>query len=413
MINYFHALSLLFNNIDKSSFLKKSFICSLDYCVGEICNFDFISFKNVPNFDSSAMDGYAVKFNTVKYNFDSNKNRFFIIDLIKAGDLNVSLFFDGNYVIEIMTGARIPVFFDTVVKIEDVIPDICNPFEVVFRKVLSFKENVRVLGDDFKIGNFILKKGNVFFLKDYVSTSTFGLKNLFFLDKFKVSLICTGNEVVDTFIFDQNKNVINNSLNKFFLFFFKNMALDVSYYGVSLDLKTELKEKIINLINSNSSNLIITTGAVSKGKADIIPSILAELNVNIIFHGVSIKPGKPILFANYLNKHYFFCLPGNPISSIIGLRFFVYPFIRYIIGSGFESPIKAFLENDYTVNRNVDLFLKSFVYFSKSNFYVRIMDDQQSFKVKSFVEANSFIFLRTYESSKRGDILNIYFYEAF
>jgi molybdopterin molybdotransferase len=197
------------------------------------------------------------------------------------------------------------------------------------------------------------------------------------------------------------------------LSFFKRLAIDISYYGVSLDLKNDLKFKISNLIKKDEISLVITTGAVSKGKADIIPSILSELDIDIIFHGVSIKPGKPILFANYLNKHYFFCLPGNPISSIIGLRFFVYPFVRYVMGNVLESPLKAFLEEDYVSKRSVDLFLKSFLFFYKNSFYVRIMEDQQSFKVKSFVEANSFVFLRLCDSSKKGDVLNVYFYEPF
>lgn len=413
MIDYFHSVSLLFNSIEKSIFFKKKDISKIDACVGEVCYFDYFAFKNIPNFDTSAMDGYAIVFDNVKYNFDLTKNRFFIIDLIKAGDLNNPLFFDGDYVIEIMTGARIPVFFDTVVKVEDIVLDRDNPFEIILKKVLVLGDNVRVLGDDFKIGDVILKRGVVFSFKDYVSTSTFGLKNLFFLKKIKGYLICTGNEVVDFFNLDSDKNFINNSLHTFFLSFLKTIINEVSYCGVSLDLKNDLKLKIFNLINNNDFSLIITTGSVSKGKADIIPSILSELNIDIVFHGVSIKPGKPILFANYLNKHYFFCLPGNPVSSIIGLRFFVYPFIRYIIGSVFESPFKAFLEKDYFGKRNVDLFLKSFVYFNKNNFYVRIMDDQQSFKVKSFIESNSFVFLRVNDRAKKDDILNIYFYEPY
>ena len=413
MISYFSSLSFIFNNIIKSVFLKKIGICKLDCCVFEVSYFDCFSFKNIPNYNTSAMDGYALVFSKIRYNFDFVYNRFFIIDLIKAGDFTSSVFFDGDYVVEIMTGARIPEFFDTVVRLEDVSLDFNNPFEIVFEKVLFFGENVRIFGDDFKIGSFIIRKGSIFELKNYVSTSTFGLKNLFFLSKIKVYLICTGNEIIDSFNLDYNNNFINNSLYTYFLSFFKRISIDVSYYGISLDLKNDLKFKIYNLINKDEISLIITTGAVSKGKADIIPSILSELNIDIIFHGVFIKPGKPILFANYLNKHYFFCLPGNPISSIIGLRFFVYPFIRYIMGDVLESPLKAFLEEDYVLKRTVDLFLKSFVFFYKNNFHVRIMEDQQSFKVKSFVESNSFVFLRLCDSSKKGDVLNVYFYEPF
>lgn len=413
MISYFSSLSFVFNNIEKSIFLKKINISNLSCCINEVIYFDFFSFKNIPIYNNSAMDGYALIFNKIKYNVDNVYNRFFIIDVIKAGDSISHFNFDGDYVIEIMTGARIPSFFDTVVKVEDCVLDLSNPFEFILRKVLVFGENVRILGDDFGIGNFIVKKGDIFSLKDCTSTSTFGLKNLYFLNKLNVYLICTGNEVIDSFDIEFDNNFINNSLYTFFSAFFKKCSINMLYYGISLDFKNDLKAKILNLINKNEFSLIITTGAVSKGKADIVPSILSDLNIDIVFHGVSIKPGKPILFANYLNKNYFFCLPGNPISSIIGLRFFVYPFFRHFMGSMVEKPFKALLDEDYVVIRKVDLFLKSFVYFSKNNFYVKIMQEQHSFKIRSFIEANSFVFLRLNDNSQKGDLVNVYFYEPF
>lgn len=413
MIKYFHSLSLLFDNIEKSIFFKKNNIKTLDFAINDVSCFDFLSFTNIPDYNTSAMDGYSIILNKFKYKFNCLHVNFFIIDLVKAGDISCNFFFDGDYSVEIMTGARIPSFFDTIVKIEDTSLNINNPFEFFLKKVLLFGENVRIIGEDFKFGTIFIKKGDIFSLKDHVSTSTFGIKNLFFLKKIKIYLICTGNEIIDSFNLDFNNSTINNSLSNFFISFFNSMSIELVYYGVSLDLKSELKCKLINLLDKDNTNLIITTGAVSKGKADILPAILSELNVNIIFHGVHIKPGKPILFANYLNKNYFFCLPGNPISSIIGLRFFVYPFIRYLTGNVLEVPLKAFLESDYIVNRNVDIFLKSFIYFSKNNFYVRIMEDQQSFKIRSFIESNSFVFLRTNDRSKKGDILNVYFHKPF
>lgn len=413
MIKYFHSLSLLFDNIEKSIFFKKNNIKTLDSAIYDSLYFDFLSFTNIPNDNTSAMDGYSIILNKFKYKCNYIHVNFFVIDIVKAGDVSCNFFFDGDYSVEIMTGARIPSFFDTVVKIEDTFLNSNNPFEFFLKKILFFGENVRRISEDFKIGSVFVKKGDIFSLKDYVSTSTFGIKKLFFLKKIKVYLICTGNEIIDSFNLDFNNSVINNSLSNFFISFFKSMSIDLVYYGVSLDLKSNLKSKLSELLDKDNISLIITTGSVSKGKADILPAILSELNVNIIFHGVHIKPGKPILFANYLNKNYFFCLPGNPISAIIGLRFFVYPFIRHLTGYILEVPLKAFLESDYIINRNIDVFLKSFIYFSKNNFYVRIMDDQQSFKIHSFIESNSFVFLRANDTSKKGDILNVYFHKPF
>ncbi len=413
MIKYFDSLSLLFNSVEKSFFFKKKINKLLDLSINETYYFDFLSFINVPYYTTSAMDGYSIILDNFKYKFSSIRANFFIIDIVKAGDLSNNFFFDGDYAIEIMTGSRMPEFFDSIIRVEDSFLDVNNPFEFFFKKILIFGENVRLIGEDFRFGSFCVRKGDFFFLKDRVSTSTLGIKNLFFLKKNKVYLICTGNEIIDSFNSDFNSSFINNSLSKFFISFFESMAIELIYYGVSLDFKTDLKKKILELLDKDENNLIITTGAVSKGKADILPAVLTELNINIIFHGVLIKPGKPILYANYLNKNYFFCLPGNPISAIIGLRFFIYPFIRYLFGDALEEPLKAYLEHDYIINRNIDVFLKSFIHFSKNNFYVRILEDQQSFKVRSFIESNSFVYLRINDTSKKGDILNVYFHKPF
>lgn len=412
MINYFLSLSILFSNVRKSIFLNRYDYVILKESFNKICYFDVFSLKNIPSFLNSAMDGYALNLFKFKYNFNFISNRFFVIDIVKAGAYLSYYEFDGDYVIEIMTGARVPSNFVSVVKVEDVYFSINNPFEIVINKQLIYGEHIRLIGEDFKFGSFLLKKGKVISCHDIAGLSSFGISEICILKSFKFFLICTGREVVDSFTLDFNKSFINNSLSLYIINFLKELGVSVSYLGLNLDCRKSFKELIRKVVCSNDPVVIISTGAVSKGKADFIPFVLSELKFNILFHGVSIKPGKPILAAIH-DKCYFFGLPGNPISSIIGLRFFVYPFIRYITGLPLEAPLKCILENDWISCRKSDLFLKAFTYFSKSIFYVRIVEHQQSFKIKSFIETNSFVFLRVNDSSKEGDILNVYFYKPF
>lgn len=407
MINYFTALSFLFNSVNKSIYFNRFNNKILNESLGLTSYLDVSSFRNIPYFFNSAMDGYAFNFKILKYNFINANNRLFIIDIIKAGDYYSYSEFDGDYVIEIMTGARLPNLFNVVVKFEDVTLSFSNPFEFYLNKIVFVGENVRVIGEDIKFGECVMFKGDIINMNSLTLFSTIGIKKISTISPYESFLICTGNEISDSFNFKTSS--INNSLFEYISSFFKNLNYKIFYFGITLDNKHSLKSLILNIINLNKYSVVITTGSVSKGKADIIPSILSELKVDIIFHTVSIKPGKPILFAKYSNV-YFFCLPGNPISAIIGLRFFVYPFINYLNGIFFESPFFAILDSDYEIIVNIDLFLKSFVYFNKSSFYVKILDNQQSFKICSFVKSNAFVFLRKFDKIKKGDLIRVYFY---
>lgn len=412
MINYFLALNILFNSIDKSDLqIKLESISSLN-ALNMINAFDLLSFTWNPFFNNAAMDGYAFNIFKIKYNFNDINNKFFVIDVLKAGDLNNSYNFDGDYIIEIMTGSRLPANFNSVIKIEEFTLDYNNPFELILKRYLSLHENIRLRGEDFGFGEFIIKKGQIISCSDIMAASTFGISEIAVLKTIKVFLICTGSEIIDSFNVDIDKVGVKNSIAYYFISFFKNIGVDLVYLGISCDIKNFFKKKIYDILSCDEKHIIITTGAVSKGKADFIPSFLVELGANIFFHGVAIKPGKPILFAKY-GFNYFFCLPGNPISSVIGLRFFIYPFFQYLNGFFLDKPLKAVLENDYFFNNKYDLFLKAFTYFYNSIFYVKIIKDQESFKIKSFVKSNSFVFLKMNDRVVKGDILNVYFHQPY
>ena len=94
--------------------------------------------------------------------------------------------------------------------------------------------------------------------------------------------------------------------------------------------------------------LIITSGAVSAGKFDFVPSVVNKFKLSNYFKSVAIRPGKPILFAKIRGKSKaIFGLPGNPISSAACFRFFVYPYLRNLLGIKEEISFKAILKNEF------------------------------------------------------------------
>ena len=413
MKNYFNAILILFNNIEqtiKSFGLKKIDIFN---SIGNICSFTIISRTNIPYFNNSAMDGFAICHNKTLSLNKLNPKVFTVIDTIIAGETCEFNKFDGNFVVEIMTGARVPLLFDSVIKLEDILFRFENKFEILIHRVVKIGEHVRKIGEDLKLGDILLRKGEIISSSHILSISSIGIKSIYVIKKPKIYLICTGNEIVESFNFNKNNqsSFINNSSAPYMISFFKELGFDIIYLGIVKDDASIFLKKINPILHSKNFSLIITTGAVSKGKADFISNFLLSLGADILFHGINMRPGKPILCAKLKSLIYFFCLPGNIISSIVGLRFFVYPFLRFLLGLSFENPFRGKLVSNYDVVRKYDSFLSAYSYFSESNICVKILEHQKSFKVSTMLESNSFVFLKTNESSKKGDFLDIFFYK--
>lgn len=419
MKSYFDSIQILFNSSNKILDCIKFKHVDILQAVRKISYMTLLSDKNIPFFCNSAMDGYAIRSeNTLDLNV-INCKVFKIIDIVMAGESVETYDLDGDCVVEIMTGARLPLCFDSVIKFEDIILDSDGHDKIILNRVVKLGENVRQVGEDFNIGDVLIKKGDIFLPSHIMSLSAFGIKSVQILDSPLIYLICSGNEIVDDiFLNDNNVNIsdvscINNATAPYIISFLKMLGFKVQYLGLVKDNVADFKLLLNSSLVLDAPSLIITTGAVSKGKADFIPSALKSMGITTLFHGVKIKPGKPILFAKYLLNTYFFCLPGNPISSVVGLRFFVYPFLRLLMGQSYEKPFRAVLELDYLYKRKYDIFLKSYSYFFGSSLYVRILDDQESFKINSMLKSNSFVFLKSFDTSKKGDILDVFFYNPY
>ena len=231
---------------------------------------------------------------------------------------------------------------------------------------------------------------------------------------------------------DTSFNVLNKDLNYSFvldtikipdsLYFFKLSKELNSFEGLfklnqnisSLFLDNHqniYKSQIKKLINSDT-DILITSGAVSAGKYDYIPSIVRTFKLSNYFKSVAIRPGKPILFAKIKGKQKaIFGLPGNPMSSSACFRFFVIPFMKNILGLSEEQPIRATLKNSFSKKQNFTRFAKSKLSTTKNGkIEVEILQGQESFRVKSFVKSNIWSLLPAGKSKfKKGDILDCFF----
>ena len=158
--------------------------------------------------------------------------------------------------------------------------------------------------------------------------------------------------------------------------------------------------------------MIITSGAVSAGKYDFIPNVIKDFKLSNYFKSISIRPGKPILFAKFKDKSkVIFGLPGNPISSAACFRFFVYPYLANILGISDEKPIKGYLKNQFYKKKIFTRFVKSkFSTTKNGKIEIEILKGQESFKMKPFVNSNIWAVLPAGKSKfKKGDIVDCFF----
>ena len=360
--------------------------------------------------NNAAFDGFAINSDNSKHLSKKNPKRFKIIGSIAAGNKPYNKKIKKFETLEIMTGGIIFKPLDTIIPIEQIIfhPNKKNPKSIIIKDKVNKYNNLRFKGSDYKKGQLIIKKGTVIQPNHILALKTLGVNKIKVKKKINIIFFSTGNEISNSNkipfwkVRNSNSHYIE-SLNESFLFNFKNG-------GILRDNHQNLfKTKIKQLLKSKT-NIIITSGAVSAGKFDYIPSIVKKFKTFNYFKSVKIRPGKPILFAKIKQKA-IFGLPGNPISSAACFRFFVYPFIENILSLTSEKPIKAILMNNFEKKKNLTRFIKSKLNTTKNGkVEVELLSGQESFRINSFVRSNIWSVLPKGQSRfKKGQIIDCFF----
>ena len=409
MISYKNSLNIL----RKSQLKIGDEIINSSNCLNRILASNIFSKVDNPAANNAAFDGFAINSNDTK-KINKNKFRLFkILGTVAAGDKPLNRKIKKFQTVEIMTGGIIPKGFNTIIPIEKIIfhPNKKNPKSILVDRKIKKNEYVRFKSSDFKKKDLLIKKGTVLNSNHILALKTLGLKNIKVKKIPNILFFSTGNEITDQNeipdwkIRNSNSHYIN-SLKKNFLFNFK-------YGGILRDKDANLfAQKIKRMVNSKI-DIIITSGAVSAGKFDYIPSVVRKLSLSNYFKGVAIRPGKPILFAKIKGKQKaIFGLPGNPISSAACFRFFVYPYLRESLGAGKEKPIKALLKNSFSKKFNFTRFVKSRINTTKNGkLVVEILKGQESFRIQSFVKSNIWTVLPAGKSKlKKNEIVDCFFH---
>ena len=365
--------------------------------LGRVVGDNIKSKLNIPNFNNSAMDGYAVNIQLLK------KNNYILQEKgvsLAGKPYNKKL--TDNMTIKVMTGAVIPNNCDAVVMKEMV--DIKND-HLYFPKILKKNQNIRKIGEDIKKNDIVIKKGEVISHSHLGILSSLGIKEINVMTKPIISFFSTGDELVsmDTklskgMIYDSNRYILYGLLKK--------LPVIIKDMGVVRDHEKTLIKKLMYC--SQKSDIIITTGGVSVGDADYIKNALNKLG-NINFWKIAIKPGRPLAYGK-INKSYFFGLPGNPVSAVVTFQLFVTLAIEKLIGIGENKYIKleATTTNDLSKKKGRVEYKRGYLSQINNENLVSVSGQQGSNILTSLSNANCYIRLDSNVSKvKKGDKVTV------
>jgi molybdopterin molybdotransferase len=308
------ALRLIKSNIQKVSFE----IVPIENCGGRISADNLYANYSLPTFNNSAMDGFGVK-------LEDSEKEVEIIDEIFAGS-NKETIISKKECIKIMTGARVPNGVDAIVPIELI--------EKIDEKYIKLPENIRknqhirFIGEDIKKGDLLIKEGDEINFATVALLASQGITHIKVYRTPKVSVFTSGEEL--KLHYEQIKEYqVYNSNTPTLLQRVKELGCDVTFTGMAFDNIDSLKDMIKN---SLYADLIITTGGISVGEADFTKQAFEEFDMDILFNGISIKPGKPTVFGK-IGSTYIINLPGNPLASSLIFEMFGSVILQKLSGS--------------------------------------------------------------------------------
>jgi len=293
--------------------------------------YDVTAAENYPAKPVSAMDGYA-------FAFKDGLNELELITDLPAGS-DKGLVIEGSKCVKTFTGSLMSEGTDTLVPVENV--------EVVGSKILIKKSvskgfAVREVGESYKKGEILIKKGTRLTYAEIALLAELGVFHVSVFIRPRVAILATGSEIKDLGEPLENPAQIHSSNHVGIAMQIRKMGAEPVLCEIVRD-KAELVEKaIINALKS--ADILVTTGGISMGDYDFVKGALNE-NFRLIIEGAAIKPGRHIRVAKSGDK-YIFALPGFPYSAMVMCVLYVRVLINAWFGQE-EPKITAIMDEDY------------------------------------------------------------------
>ncbi|MDT3496432.1 molybdopterin molybdotransferase MoeA [Bacillus toyonensis] len=366
---------------------KVSLIDSYGRTLGE----DVVADHDVPHFDRSPYDGFAIRAEDTKEASSSNPIQFEVIGEIGAGFVfkeEVKAF----QAVRIMTGAAIPTGCNAVIMLE-----LTESFEENEKTYMKLKrsfasgDNISFKGEDVKQNAILVKKGTSINPGVAALLATFGYSSVYVVRQPVVGIVTTGSELLE--VHEQLKpGKIRNSNSYMIAAQIERAGGVVQYYGQFADNL----ETCYNTVKKamKEVDILITTGGVSVGDYDYLPAIYERLQANVLFNKIAMRPGSVTTVAELEGK-LLFGLSGNPSACYVGCELYVRP----VIGTSLHRKdphlyrAEAILQKDFPKANPFTRFVRGRVELVDGQLQVTPVGLDKSSAISSLAEANACIVL--------------------
>jgi len=373
MPTYEEARSIILARVSPLGIERVALLDSLGMVVAE----DIVAPWDMPVYDNSAMDGFAVRAADCR---ESALLR--ITGYIPAGGMP-SLPVEEGCAIKIMTGAPIPADCDAVLPVEETVE---KDSQVRITAKVAAGQHIRLKGEDVRSGEAIIAAGTVVRPPEISMLASFGKASVPVFRRARVAILSTGDELIELGETPERGKIINSNALSLAAAVREAGAIPV-ILGIARDNPESHREKMLEGLKTD---VLITSAGVSAGDRDLVRDVLGELEVAQIFWRVDIKPGGPTAFGMKDGKPVF-SLPGNPVSTMVTFEEFVKPALLKMMGHRrvIKPLVKVILQNDARKKPGKINFLRVRLRYENGRYLAYSSGDQNTGILKTMLLADA------------------------
>lgn len=374
MISVQEATQIILNSTQNFGVEEVPFLKS----VGRILKEDIFADRDFPPFNRVSMDGIAIDFSSFK-----NGQRSFKIDGIQPAGSEQIFLENLENCIEVMTGAVLPKNTNTVIRYEDL--TIESGVATIIIDEINEAQNIHQKGKDRKSSEILIPKNKIISPAEIGVLATVGKSVVRVAKLPKVMIVSTGDELVGV-----DEKPLAHQIRRSNVFTLVSLLERINIPSETnhiTDDKPVLKQKIATYLQDY--DVLLFSGAVSKGKFDFLPEVFEELYVEKLFHKVTQRPGKPFWFGKTENCK-IFAFPGNPNSTFVNCLAYFYPWYFKSVGVHIEEET-AILTEDVTFKPNLTYFLQVKLSYRFGHLIATPITGNGSGDLASLISADAFI----------------------
>lgn len=365
--------------------------------LGRVLAEDISAPWELPSFDNSAMDGYALRAQ------DCAADRMLpVIDFVHAGGRATKSVLPGT-AIKIMTGAPLPEGADSVVPIEDA-EESGGSLRVL--QPVALHQHVRRAGEDVRKGETVLTAGTCVRPYEINMLACCGMEHVVVVRRPRVAIVATGDELIALGEAVQPGRIVNSNSYALAAAVSSLGAVPV-LVGIARDNPESHRAK---LAEGLQADVLITSAGVSVGDRDLVREVLGELGVEIVFWRVKVKPGKALAFGIKADKPVF-ALPGNPVSAMLTFEEFVAPALLKMMGhrETVKPLFTAILQTELKKKAGQTLLVRIRLEYANGKFLAWSAGRQDTGLLKTMLRANALAVLPAErESFAVGDEIQVH-----